>query len=115
MFSGKGQAKLLLKSDKFLQQRRVISSALPIPSQSPVTSHADNRRIVLSAGMGVCKEPVWHRGPPLVSGGLVARGHSNQVLQEPWLELRTQGTLCEPSCFYEDGSSAVGVLRDSGR
>lgn len=58
MFSGKGQAKLLLKSDKSLRQKRVISSALPIPSQSPLTSHTDNKRIVLSAGMGVCKKPV---------------------------------------------------------
>lgn len=43
MFSGRGQAKLLLKSDKWIQQRRVISSALPYPSQSPLTSHTDNR------------------------------------------------------------------------
>lgn len=32
MFSSRGQAKLLLKSDKWLQQRRLISSALPNPA-----------------------------------------------------------------------------------
>lgn len=67
MFSCQGQAKLLLKSDKWLQQRRVISSA-----QSPLTSHPDNRWIVLSAGMSACKDPCVALRPLLVSADLVA-------------------------------------------
>lgn len=58
----RAKAKLLLKSDKWLQHSRVISFALPSTAQSPLTSHTNNRQIVLSAGMSVCKDPVLRQG-----------------------------------------------------
>lgn len=64
MFSDPGHAEHLLKSDKWSEQSRVISSALPSLARTPLISHADNSWIVLSAGIGVCKARVLRRGPP---------------------------------------------------
>lgn len=58
MCSGQGRAEHLLKSDKWSEQSRVISYALPSLARTPLISHPDNSWIVLSAGPGVCKARV---------------------------------------------------------